>query len=81
MDLKLFTCLLLIDHCPQNPTCTGDSRTISDTTLAGEVLFTIDAQQSSDSSGTMTFSFVSPTPAYFHVDQSSGRNFTICKME
>ena len=69
------SCVLMTDYCPENPTCTGDSRTIPDTTAIGEVLFTINGQQGAGSTGDLTYSFVSPTPAYFHVDQSSGKTF------
>ena len=75
VSIKCHTCFFMIDYCPENPTCTGDSRTIPDTTAIGEVLFTINGQQGAGSTGDLTYSFVSPTPAYFHVDQSSGNNF------
>ena len=62
------------DECSESPTCTGDTRTISDTTAVDTVLFTIQGQQDPNSIGSLSYSFTSPTPAYFKIDQLSGKH-------
>ena len=61
------------DDCSESPTCTGDTQTISDTTAVDTDLFTIQGQQDPNSIGSLSYSFTSPTPAYFKIDQLSGK--------
>ena len=64
------------DECSESPTCTGDTQTISDTTAVDTELFTIQGQQDPNSIGSLTYSFTSPTPAYFKIDQLSGKHLS-----